>query len=165
MSLDRLVRNLGVLEALAGEGIPVSAPVPTVSGALVAEVDGGVWCLFPWAAGSHLRGVDLSLSQAASLGTHLGRLHEGLGRACGSGLLPVVAETVASVVAAPERAVEKSERLSGLLEDKGAGAAFDTAAAAAQESCLRGSRESFPVWHRCKCFPGWGVAIRGDRGS
>ncbi|MDJ0461906.1 phosphotransferase [Streptomyces sp. H27-C3] len=133
VSLDRLVRNLGVLDALAGEGIPVSAPAPTVSGALVAEVDGGVWCLFPWAAGSHLRGVDLSLSQAASLGTHLGRLHEGLGRACGSGLLPAVPASVTSDVATPERAVEKLERLAGLVEGNGAGTAFDTAAAAALE--------------------------------
>ncbi|WP_329356715.1 phosphotransferase [Streptomyces anulatus] len=133
VSLDRLVRNLGVLDALAGEGIPVSAPVPTVSGALVAEADGGVWCLFPWAGGSHLRGADLSLSQAASLGMHLGRLHEGLGRACGSGLLPAVPETLISDVATPERADEKSARLSGLIEDKGAGTAFDAAAAAALE--------------------------------
>ncbi|MFI5943738.1 phosphotransferase [Streptomyces uncialis] len=133
VSLDRLVRNLGVLAALADEGIPVSAPVPTVSGVLVAEVGGGVWCLFPWAAGSHLRGVDLSLSQAASLGTHLGRLHVGLDRACGRGLLPAVPETVTSEVATPERAVEKSERLSGLVEDKGTGTAFDAAAAAALE--------------------------------
>ncbi|MFI0978206.1 phosphotransferase [Streptomyces sp. NPDC021093] len=133
VSLDRLVRNLGVLDALAVEGLPVSAPVPTASGALVAEVDGGVWCLFPWVSGSHLRGVDLSLSQAASLGTHLGRLHEGLGRACGRGLLPAVPETVTSDVARPERAVEKSEWLAGLVEGNGAGTAFDTAAAAALE--------------------------------
>ncbi len=133
VSLDRLVRNLGVLDALAGEGIPVSAPAPTVAGALVAEVDGDVWCLFPWAAGSHLRGVDLSLSQAASLGTHLGRLHVGLDRACGRGLLPAVPETVTSEVATPERAVEKLEQLSGLVGDKGAGTAFDATAAAALE--------------------------------
>ncbi|MGW7413829.1 phosphotransferase [Streptomyces sp. NPDC054863] len=133
VSRDRLMRNLGVLDALAAEGIPVSAPVPTVSGALVAEVGGGVWCLFPWAAGSHLRGVDLSLPQAASLGAHLGRLHTGLDRACGSGLLPAVPVTVTSEVATPERAVEKSARLSGLVEDKGASTTFDAAAAAALE--------------------------------
>ncbi|MFD4696555.1 phosphotransferase [Streptomyces niveus] len=133
VSLDWLVRNLGVLDALAGEGLPVSAPASTVSGALVAEVGGGVWCLFPWVSGSHLRGVDLSLSQAALLGTHLGRLHEALGRACSSGLLPAVPETVTSGVATPERAVEKSERLSGLVQDKRAGTAFDTAAAVSLE--------------------------------
>ncbi|MFJ2704533.1 hypothetical protein ACIO3R_15215 [Streptomyces sp. NPDC087428] len=82
-------------------------PLHTDSLALVAEVGGGVWCLFPWAAGTHLGGVDLSLSQAASLGAHLGRLHEGLGRACDRGLLPAVPETVTADVTTPERAVEK----------------------------------------------------------
>lgn len=49
--LDRLVRNLGVLSALAEDGIPVSAPVAAADGSLVSEVGGGVWCLFPWAEG------------------------------------------------------------------------------------------------------------------
>ncbi|MFJ2176828.1 phosphotransferase [Streptomyces sp. NPDC087851] len=131
VSLDRLVRNLGVLASLATDGVPVSAPVSTASGALVAEVGGSVWCLFPWAAGSHIRGVGLSLSQAALLGMRLGRLHEGLGRACDRGLLPVVSETVTADITTPERAVEKSERLSTAVREKGSGSAFDVAAAAA----------------------------------
>ncbi|MGX1851700.1 phosphotransferase [Streptomyces sp. NPDC055299] len=131
--LDRLRRNLGVLASLADDGFPVAAPMVTGSGALVAEVGGGVWCLFPWVAGTHVRGVDLSLSQAASLGAHLGRLHEGLGRACDRGLLPAVPETVTAGVTTPERAVEKSEWLSAAVGDKGTGSAFDTAAAAALE--------------------------------
>jgi homoserine kinase type II len=131
VSVDRLVRNLGVLASLAADGLPVSVPIATVSGSLVAEVGGGVWCLFPWAAGAHVRGVDLSLSQAASMGMHLGRLHEGLGRACDQGLLPGVPETVVADVTTPERAVEKSERLSAAVGDKGTGSAFDTAATAA----------------------------------
>ncbi|MFE7038938.1 phosphotransferase [Streptomyces atratus] len=133
VSLDRLARNLEVLASLATDGVPVSAPVPTGSGSLVAEVGGGVWCLFPWAAGAHLRGVDLSLSQAASLGVHLGRLHEGLGRACDRGLLPAVPETVTADVTTPEHAVEKSERLSRAVGDKGTGSAFDAAATVALE--------------------------------
>lgn len=133
VSPDRLVRNLGVLDSLACDGVPASAPVPTTSGSLVAEVGGGVWCLFPWVTGSHLRGVDLSLSQAASLGVHLGRLHEGFDRACGKGLLPAVPETVPADVTTPERAVEKAERLSGAVGNRGAGTAFDMAAMAALE--------------------------------
>ncbi|WP_395369330.1 phosphotransferase [Streptomyces tubercidicus] len=131
--LDRLRRNLGVLASLADDGLPVAAPAVTGSGALVAEVGGGVWCLFPWVPGTHGRGVDLSLSQAASLGAELGRLHEGLGRACDRGLLPAVPETVTAEVTTPERAVEKSERLSAAVGDRGTGSAFDTAAAAALE--------------------------------
>jgi homoserine kinase type II len=129
--LDRLSRNLGVLGSLAADGVPVSAPVATASGSLVAEVGGGVWCLFPWAAGTHVRGVDLTLSQAVALGMNLGLLHESLDRACGRGLLPVVPETITADVPTPERAVEKSERLSAAVRDKGTGSAFDTAAAAA----------------------------------
>ncbi|MFD7314342.1 phosphotransferase [Streptomyces sp. NPDC056730] len=132
VALDQLVRNLGVLASLASDGIPVVAPVCTDSGALVAEAGGGVWCLFPWAAGAHLRGVDLSLSQAASLGAHLGRLHKGLGRACDRGLL-AMPETVTADVTTQERAVEKLERLSGAVGDKGTGSAFDAAATVALE--------------------------------
>ncbi|WP_405626835.1 phosphotransferase [Streptomyces sp. NBC_01396] len=131
VSLDRLSRNLGVLAALAGDGIPVSAPVTTSAGSLVAEVGGGVWCLFPWAAGAHVRGIDLSLSQAASLGVQLGRLHVSLGRACGRGLLPVVPDAVTAEVTSPEQAVEKSHRLTAAVADKGTGSAFDVAAVAA----------------------------------
>lgn len=133
VSLDRLVRNLGVLASLASDGVPVSAPVPTGSGALVAEVGGGVWCVFPWAAGSHLRGVDLSLCQAASLGAQLGRLHTALARAGGRGLLPAVSEAVIADVTTPERAVEKSERLSAAVGVEGTGSAFDAAVLAALE--------------------------------
>lgn len=133
VSLDRLVRNLGVLDSLASDGVPASAPVPTAFGSLVAEAGGGVWCLFPWVTGSHLRGVDLSLSQVASLGVHLGRLHEGLDRACGKGLLTAVPETVPAEVTTPERAVAKAERLSGAVGNKGPGTAFDMAAMAALE--------------------------------
>ncbi|MHC0433814.1 phosphotransferase [Streptomyces sp. O3] len=128
---DRLVRNLGVLAALAADGVPVCAPVASVSGSLVAEVGGGVWCLFPWAKGVHLRGVDLSLSQAASLGMYLGRLHLSLGRAGARGLLPSVPDTVTADVTTEERAVEKSERLSAAVAAQGTGSAFDAAAAAA----------------------------------
>lgn len=129
--LDRLSRNLSILAALAEDGIPVSAPVTTTAGSLVAEVGGGVWCLFPWAAGAHVRGIDLSLTQAASLGAHLGRLHVSLGRVCGRGLLPVVPDAVAADLTLPEGAVEKSRRLSAAVAEKGVGSAFDVAASVA----------------------------------
>ncbi|UXY32567.1 phosphotransferase [Streptomyces sp. HUAS TT20] len=131
VSLDRLRRNLGVLRALAADGVPVSAPFHTLSGALVAQVDGGTWCLFPWVTGSHVRGIDLSLPQVASLGAHLGRLHLSLGRSCDQGLLPAVPETITAEVTSPERAVEKAERLSAAVLDKGTGSEFDKATVAA----------------------------------
>ncbi|MFD4767557.1 phosphotransferase [Streptomyces niveus] len=133
VSLDRLRRNLGVLASLAGDGLPVTAPVATAVGSLVAEVGGGVWCLFPWAAGVHIRGVDLSLAQVGELGAQLGRLHDGLGRAGVRGLLPAVPDMVAADVTTPQRAVEKSERLSRAVREKRTSSGFDVAAAAALE--------------------------------
>ncbi|MGA5013066.1 phosphotransferase enzyme family protein [Streptomyces cellulosae] len=88
-SPERLQRNLRVLAALAADGVPVSAAVPTASGSLVAQVGGGAWCLFPWVAGSHVRGVDLSPALVSALGAHLGRLHVSLRRHlnwCGEGV-------------------------------------------------------------------------------
>ncbi|MEU0740729.1 phosphotransferase [Streptomyces sp. NPDC006134] len=131
VSMGRLQRNLGVLDALGAEGVPVAAPVPTVSGSLVAQVGGGAWCLFPWVAGAHVRGVDLTLSQVRALGAHLGRLHASLGRACGRGLLPGVPKTITTDDTSPERAVEKAERLSAAVRDKGTDSDFDQAAATA----------------------------------
>ncbi|QIB48625.1 phosphotransferase [Streptomyces aureoverticillatus] len=128
---DRLVRNLGVLASLAADGVPVCAPVASASGSLVVEVGGSVWCLFPWVEGVHRRGVDLSMSEAVSLGAHLARLHLSLSRACARGLLPAVPDTITAEVTTPERAVEKSERLSAPVAAKGIGSAFDAAAAAA----------------------------------
>ncbi|MFG1665078.1 phosphotransferase [Streptomyces sp. Y7] len=119
VSLDRLQRNLGMLAALAADGVPVSAPTPTTSGPLVARVGGGAWCLFPWVEGSHVRGVDLGLSQVASLGAHLGRLHLGLGRACGQSLLPGLPEMIMAEITSPERALEKAERLSAAAARQG----------------------------------------------
>ncbi|WAZ21303.1 phosphotransferase [Streptomyces cinnabarinus] len=129
VSLERLQRNLRVLAALGADDVPVSAPSPTLSGSLVAQVDGGAWCLFPWVAGSHVRGVDLTLSEASALGGHLGRLHVSLSRACDRGLLPGVPETITADVTSPERAVEKAERLTAAVRDKGTGSDFDKDAA------------------------------------
>ncbi|MEV8070855.1 phosphotransferase [Streptomyces sp. NPDC085995] len=129
--LDRLRRNLGVLAALADDGVPVSSPVSTASGSLVARADGGAWCLFPWVSGTHVRGVDLPTAEVRCLGAHLGRLHVSLDRACGRGLLPGVPKRITADVTSPERAVEKAARLSAAVRAEGAGSDFDEEAAAA----------------------------------
>ncbi|MFC8075335.1 phosphotransferase [Streptomyces sp. NPDC057307] len=126
--LDRLVRNLSVLSALASGGVPVSVPVATSSGSLVAEIDQGIWCSFPWVDGAHVRGVDLGVPQVASLGAHLGRLHMGLKVVCGRGLLPAGPDVLTAEATPPERATEKADRLAGLVHGKGNGVGFDAAA-------------------------------------
>ncbi|WP_328763164.1 MULTISPECIES: phosphotransferase [unclassified Streptomyces] len=131
--LDRLRRNLAVLSSLAADGIPVCAPVTTASGDTVAEISGDGYCLFPWSAGEHIRGTDLPLSQVAALGTHLARLHVALGRTAGGQELPAVPDTVAADVTAPERAVQKADRLAAAMRARSAGDAFDAVAADALE--------------------------------
>ncbi|MFG2227667.1 phosphotransferase [Streptomyces sp. NPDC048644] len=125
--LDRLRRNLAVLSSLAADGVPVGAPVTTASGDTVAEIDGDVYCLFPWSAGEHIRGIDLSLSQVTALGEHLARLHVALGRAAGQ-VLPAVPTVVTAEVTTPGRAVQKADRLAAAVRARGAGDAFDAVA-------------------------------------
>ncbi|KND39825.1 hypothetical protein IQ63_01720 [Streptomyces acidiscabies] len=131
--LDRLRRNLAVLSSLSADGIPVCAPVTTASGDTVAEIGGDGYCLFPWSAGAHVRGIDLPLSQAAALGEHLARLHVTLGRAADGTVLPAVPEAVTADVTAPERAVRKADRLVAAVRAKGAGDGFDAVAGDALE--------------------------------
>lgn len=127
--LDRLRRNLAVLSSLAADGIPVCAPVTTASGDTVAEISGDGYCLFPWSAGEHVRGIDLPLSQVTALGAHLARLHVALGRTVGGQELPAVPDTVTADVTAPERAVQKADRLTEAVRARGTGDAFDAVAA------------------------------------
>ncbi|MER7553465.1 phosphotransferase, partial [Streptomyces anulatus] len=96
--LDRLRRNLAVLPVLASYGVPACAPLPTVHGKVIAEVRGGVYCLFPWSAGEHIRGTDLSLSQTYKLGTHLAGLHTALGRAVDEAGMPAAPASVTAEV-------------------------------------------------------------------
>ncbi|GHB10500.1 phosphotransferase [Streptomyces termitum] len=119
--LDRLRRNLAVLPALAEAGIPVIVPVVGSSGGIVVEVDGSGYCLFPWARGAHVRGVDLPHVQVRRLGVVLAKLHLALGHAAETGGL------TADVVT-PERTSEKADQLAATARTHGTGDAFDGAA-------------------------------------
>ncbi|OKJ19181.1 hypothetical protein AMK21_18910 [Streptomyces sp. CB00316] len=131
--LDRLRRNLAVLPVLASYGVPVCAPLPTVDGAVNAEVRGGVYCLFPWSTGEHVRGTDLSQAQTSELGVHLAGLHTALGRAVDEAGMPAVPPSVTAEATEAGRAVQKADRLAGAVSARGAGDAFDRAAGAALE--------------------------------
>ncbi|MGW2588389.1 phosphotransferase [Streptomyces virginiae] len=69
--LPEVRRNLAVLADLAGDGLPVPAPVATVSGDLVAEFDGHGYCVLAWVDGRHVPGTELTLDQARELGVLL----------------------------------------------------------------------------------------------
>ncbi|MFY0511744.1 phosphotransferase [Streptomyces anulatus] len=131
--LGRLRRNLAVLPVLVSRGVPACAPLPTVSGDVVAAVGGSGYCLFPWSDGEHVRGVDLSLSQVADLGAHLARLHAAFGRAADVANLPAVPASITIEVTEVGRAVQKADRLAGAVSARSSHDAFDAAAAAALE--------------------------------
>lgn len=79
-------RNLAVVRALAGDGVPACPPVVTAGGDTVAESAGRGYCVFPWVDGCHRHGTELTLGQARSLGVVLGRIHQSLNRlASGAG--------------------------------------------------------------------------------
>ncbi|MFC9261300.1 phosphotransferase [Streptomyces hydrogenans] len=155
--LDRLRRNLAVLPVLASYGVPVCAPLPTVHGDVIAEARGGVYCLFPWSTGEHVRGTDLSLSQTYKLGTHLAGLHTALGRAVDEAGMPTVPASVTAEVTEAGRAVQKADRLAGAVSARGAGDAFDRVAGTALEErkiildkhthlCPKGDTPCGPAW-------------------
>ncbi|MFF9480706.1 phosphotransferase [Streptomyces sp. NPDC014733] len=131
--LDRLRRNLAVLPVLASYGVPACAPVSTVHGEVIAEVRGGVYCLFPWSSGEHVRGTDLSPAQTSELGAHLAGLHAALGRAVDEAGMPAVPASVTAEVTEAGRAVQKADRLAGVVSARGAGDSFDAAADVALE--------------------------------
>ncbi|MEU6404001.1 phosphotransferase [Streptomyces sp. NPDC046985] len=131
--LNRLRRNLAVLPVLASHGVPACAPLPTVSGEVIAEVGGSGYCLFPWSDGEHVRGIDLSLSQVSELGAHLARLHVALGHTAKDLGLPAVPASVTVEVTEPGRAVQKADRLVGAISALGVDDAFDVAASIAVE--------------------------------
>ncbi len=126
--LDRLRRNLAVLPTLAEAGIPVIVPVVGSSGGVVVEVGGSGYCLFPWAQGAHVRGVDLPLAQVRRLGAVLAKLHLALGHAAETGVLPAVPDNLTADVVTPERASEKADRLGTAARAHGSGDSFDAAA-------------------------------------
>ncbi|MET9934484.1 MULTISPECIES: phosphotransferase [unclassified Streptomyces] len=126
--LDRLRRNLAVLPALAEVGIPLVAPVKASSGDVVVEVGGSGYCVFPWASGSHVRGVDLPRAQVGRLGAELAKLHVALQRAVGSGTLPALPDTVPANVTTPERAEQKANRLASAARTHAVEDSFDAIA-------------------------------------
>ncbi|MEU2672664.1 phosphotransferase [Streptomyces sp. NPDC007164] len=129
--LNRLRRTLAVLPLLASYGVPVCTPLLTAHGDVIAEVRGGAYCLFPWSAGEHMHGTDLSLTQTFKLGTHLAELHTALGRAADETGMPAVPASVTAEVTEAGLAVRKADRLAGAVLAQGAGDAFDRAAGTA----------------------------------
>lgn len=103
-------RNLGVIAMLGQAGIPVCTSVPSVGGDLVVEVADRGYCLVPWVAGRHRRGIDLSAVQARLLGGLLGRIHRALNGLPADAGLPRKPAALHALVEAPAGALAEADR-------------------------------------------------------
>ena len=70
-------RNLGLLDHLAAEGIPVAPAVATIAGDLTCEIEGSAYYLSEWIDGTH-PGAEMNLVQAGNMGAVIARIHNAL---------------------------------------------------------------------------------------
>jgi hypothetical protein len=69
--------NLGLLDHLAAEGIPVAPAVATIAGDLICEIEGSAYYLCEWIDGTH-PGAEMNLVQAGNMGAVIARIHNAL---------------------------------------------------------------------------------------
>jgi homoserine kinase type II len=99
-----------VTTRLAATGLPVPAAIPTVDGARLVNTTEGRFAVYPWVAGRHVRGLDLTAAQCFELGALLGGMHDALAR-----LLPPVPPTAWKAAADTASTRELIETLLGRL--------------------------------------------------
>ncbi|MGK4582058.1 phosphotransferase enzyme family protein [Kitasatospora sp. HPMI-4] len=63
-------------------GLPTPSPLPALGGRTVTSYGGRLFALYPWVAGRHRHGTELTCGQSAGLGELLGRIHGSLGKVC-----------------------------------------------------------------------------------
>ncbi|WP_054571271.1 phosphotransferase enzyme family protein [Frankia sp. R43] len=113
-----------VTSQLAASGLPVPAAMPTVDGARLVCAAEGRFAVYPWIAGRHRRGLELTAGQCGELGGLLGGVHRALGD-----LLPPVPEAAWKPAADPASTGELIETLVGRLPPPRSRDAFDERAA------------------------------------
>ncbi|WP_196455250.1 phosphotransferase [Planomonospora sp. ID82291] len=108
-------RNAEVLNALASAGLPVRAPVNTRDGGTVLEIDSRNYLVSPWEQGAHVEGTDLPLTEVADLGALVATIHQVLGD---QDRVPLPrAQTRPHVkVTSPGQAIDKADRLLGVID-------------------------------------------------
>ncbi|WP_018639382.1 phosphotransferase enzyme family protein [Parafrankia elaeagni] len=109
---------------LAASGLPVPAAMATVDGARLVCTEEGRFAVYPWIAGRHRTGLELTAGQCGELGELLGRVHQALGD-----LLPPAQGVAWKPVADPASAQELIETLLGRLPPPRSRDAFDELAA------------------------------------
>jgi aminoglycoside phosphotransferase (APT) family kinase protein len=108
-------RSLAVMGYLADAGVPVPVPLTRTAGQTVAPVDGRAYCALPWVEGRHLAGTELTLQQARSLGTILGRIHLALGPAAAKAGLGEPGPADDLQIRDPETAASEADRFLALI--------------------------------------------------
>jgi Ser/Thr protein kinase RdoA (MazF antagonist) len=107
-------RNLGLLDRLAAEGIPVAPAVATTGGDLICEIEGSAYYLCEWIDGTH-PGPKMNLAQAGHMGAVIARIHEALA-APGLGL--PAPQPVSATVNDPEDALAETARFLKLADER-----------------------------------------------
>lgn len=122
-------RSLGVLESLAGRGLPVCPPRLSTAAEPVVTVGESTYCLLPWASGEHRVGTKLTNGEARCLGELLGSIHQGL--ASPEVGLTAPEQSPRAKVRAPSDALAEADRFLAVIAELAAPGAFDRAAAVA----------------------------------
>jgi Ser/Thr protein kinase RdoA (MazF antagonist) len=106
-------RNLGLLDRLAAEGVPVAPAVATVAGDLISEIEGSAYYLCEWIDGTH-PGAEMNLAQSEHMGAVIARIHNAFS-ASGHGLpAPQPVQTTAND---PEQALAETTRFLKLADE------------------------------------------------
>ena len=117
---DQIAFQHRVTTALAQAGLPVPAPIALPDGRTVVTVRGQRYALYPWVAGRHRFGLELSLGECAGLGRLLARLHAEMAR-----IMPPVQQTLVVPIPEPQDTMAMIERLLGRLRRQASRDAFD----------------------------------------
>ncbi|MFG2042140.1 phosphotransferase [Dactylosporangium sp. NPDC048998] len=95
-------RQAAACQALAGRGLPVPTPLLTAAGDHLVERADAVYTAARWLTGESRAGAELTLAEAAGLGTLLADIHDALGAVLPP-VPPAVVEPVIEVAAADEQ--------------------------------------------------------------
>ncbi|MDH6120047.1 Ser/Thr protein kinase RdoA (MazF antagonist) [Kitasatospora sp. GAS204A] len=106
--------------ALAELGLPVPPPLAARDGRTVTDHQDRHFALYPWVAGRHRTGAELTPTACGALGTLLAELHGALARVCAP-----VTQPVALPSADPDAGLELAARLAELAARRRPYHAFD----------------------------------------
>ncbi|GAA1439116.1 phosphotransferase [Nocardiopsis tropica] len=118
-------RNLAAVSHLASDGVPVCAPVATVSGGFFVDAPGGRYCLTDWVDGHHILGNDLELDGVRRLGGVLGQIHQGLRTAAPKAGFPEAPAQMKATVTDAGKAAAEAERFQEIIARSPVVSAFD----------------------------------------